>query len=112
VGYLSYRRRWGASKFLTPRLALRALARPRNRPEVMRVAGARQCRTLPGIVLLIMSLLGLSTLQKMGLRKHHAGSIFASRAAPVARWLLGLFIAAYVLFIAFQMQHQLPPAMR
>jgi hypothetical protein len=64
-----------------------------------------------GIVLLIMSLLGLSALQKRTARKHHARSIFVSKAAPIARWLLGLLIAAYVIFVAFQMQHQLTPAM-
>jgi hypothetical protein len=60
---------------------------------------------LSAIVLLILVLLGLSTLQKWTARKHPTGSIFVNKAAPIARWLLGLLIAAYVLFIAFQMQH-------
>jgi hypothetical protein len=67
---------------------------------------------LSAIVLLIIVLLGLSAFQKRAARKHYAGSIFVSRAAPVARWLLGLLVAAYVLFIAFQIQHQLVPAVR
>ena len=67
---------------------------------------------LSAIVLLIIFLLGLSAFQKWAARKHHAGLTFVSRAAPIARWLLGFLIAAYVLFIVFQMQHQLVPAMR
>lgn len=58
---------------------------------------------LSAIALLILILLGLSAFQKWTARRHHSGSTFVSRAAPVARWLLGLLIAAYVLFIAFQM---------
>lgn len=64
------------------------------------------------IAFMIISLLGLSIFQNWAARKHHAGSIFVRKTAPIARWLLGLFIVAYVLFIAFQMQHQLAPAMR
>ena len=67
---------------------------------------------LSAIALLIVFLLGLSAFQNWSARKHHAGSIFVSKAAPTARWLLGLLIVAYVLFIAFQMQHQLAPALR
>jgi hypothetical protein len=34
-----------------------------------------------------------------------------SKAAPIARWLLGL-IVAYILFIAFRLQYQFTSAMR
>jgi hypothetical protein len=67
---------------------------------------------LSAIVLLIIFLLGLSAFQNWAARKHHAGSMFVSKAAPIARWLLGLVIVAYVIFIAFQMQYQSAGAMR
>jgi hypothetical protein len=35
-----------------------------------------------------------------------------SRAAPIARWLLGLLIVAYLLFIALQLQHQPPSGLK
>jgi hypothetical protein len=64
------------------------------------------------IALLIIFLLGLSAFQNWTVRKHHAGSIFVSKAAPIARWLLGLLIVAYILFIAFRLQDQFTSAMR
>ena len=84
-----------------------------KRPEVMVSSAHVNAGLLSAIALLIIFLLGLSALQKWVARKHHAAaSIFVNRAALVARWLLGLLIAAYVLFIAFQMQHQLGTALR
>jgi hypothetical protein len=67
---------------------------------------------LSAIALLIIFLLGLSAFQNWSVRKHHAASMFVSKAAPIARWLLGLVIVAYVIFIAFQMQYQSAGAMR
>ena len=67
---------------------------------------------LSAIALMIVFMLGLSALRNWAARKHHAGSIFVSKAAPIARWLLGLLIVAYIIFIAFQMQYQFAPAMR
>lgn len=67
---------------------------------------------LSAIALLIAFLLGLSGFQKWAATRHRAGSTFASRMAPGARWLLGLLIVAYILFIAFQMRNQLAPVMR
>lgn len=67
---------------------------------------------LSAIALMIIFLLGLSTFQNWAARKHHAGSIFVSKAVPIARWLLGLLVVAYVIFIALQMQYQFAPAMR
>ena len=67
---------------------------------------------LSAIALLIIFLLGLSAFQNWSARKHHAASMFVSKAAPIARWLLGLVIVAYVIFIAFQMQYQSAGAMR
>jgi hypothetical protein len=67
---------------------------------------------LSAIASLIIFLLGLSAFQNWAAGKHHAGSIFVSKAAPIARWLLGLLIVAYILFIAFRLQYQFTSAMR
>jgi heme/copper-type cytochrome/quinol oxidase subunit 2 len=67
---------------------------------------------LSAIALLIVFLLALSAFQKRSTRRRHAPSLFVNRAAPVARWLLGFLIVAYLLFIAFQFQHQAPPALK
>ncbi|HTQ25263.1 MAG TPA: hypothetical protein VMI09_11250 [Candidatus Binataceae bacterium] len=67
---------------------------------------------LSAIALLIVFLLALSTFQKRSSRRRHAASLFVNRAAPIARWLLGFLVVAYLLFIAFQLQHQAPPAMK
>lgn len=67
---------------------------------------------LSAIALLIIFLLGLSAFQNWVARKHHAGSTFVSKSAPIARWLLGLIIVAYVIFIAFQMQYPFGRTMR
>lgn len=67
---------------------------------------------LSAIALLMVLLLGLSNLRNLSVRRRHAVSTFVNRAAPIARWLLGLLIMAYLLFIAFQMQHRFAPVMR
>jgi hypothetical protein len=67
---------------------------------------------LSAIALMIIFLLGLSAFQNWTAGKHHAGSIFVTKAAPIARSLLGLLIVAYVIFIAFHMEYQFAPAMR
>jgi len=66
---------------------------------------------LSAITLLIIFLLGLSVFQKRSARRRHTASTFVNRAAPIARWLLGLLIVAYLLFIAFQLQHGFAPAL-
>jgi heme/copper-type cytochrome/quinol oxidase subunit 2 len=67
---------------------------------------------LSAIALLIVFLLALSALQKHSARRRHTPSLFVNRAAPVARWLLGVLIVAYLLFIAFELQHQAPTALK
>jgi len=67
---------------------------------------------LCAIALLIVFLLGLSAFQKRSARRHHTLALFVNRAAPIARWLLGFLVVAYLLFIAFQLQHPAPPALK
>jgi hypothetical protein len=57
---------------------------------------------LIAIALLIIILLGLSSIQNWSVRSRR----IVNWAAPITKWLLGLFIVAYLLFIAFQLQHQ------
>lgn len=64
---------------------------------------------LSAIAMLIIFLLGLSAFQKWSARRRHAASAFVILAAPIARWLLGLLIVTYLLFIAFQLQHRFAP---
>jgi hypothetical protein len=59
---------------------------------------------LSAIALLIVFLLGLSAFQKRTALRHQAPASFVSRAAPIARWVLGLLVVAYLLFIAFQLR--------
>ena len=66
---------------------------------------------LSAIALLIVFLLGLSAFQKRTALRHQALAPFVSRAAPIARWVLGLLIVAYLLFIAFQL-HQAPSGLK
>lgn len=64
---------------------------------------------LSAIALLVILLLGLSALQKWSARRRHTPSTLVSVAAPAARWILGLLIVAYLLFIAFQVHHGAAP---
>jgi len=67
---------------------------------------------LSAIALLIVFLLALSAFQKRIARQRQTPSLFVNRAAPIARWLLGFLVVAYLLFIAFQLQHQVAPALK
>ena len=67
---------------------------------------------LSAIALLIVFLLGLSAFQKRTALRHQAPASFVSRAAPIARWVLGLLVVAYLLFIALQLQHQPPSGLK
>ena len=67
---------------------------------------------LSAIALLIVLLLALSAFQKRIALRRHTLSLFVSRAAPVARWVLGVLIVAYLLFIAFELHHQATPTLR